>query len=123
MKVSTNYFSTGDDWQLGGGTDTLQIIDEDLTGYFTMIGPAALVPIWAQLNVRGSVGQADFYDTAAFSFSLPDGVSFTSASGVFLTGPVGVPGPIAGAGLPGLIGLLLAGGRLFGWWRRRQKIA
>ena len=46
--------------------------------------------------------------------------SILNNPGMWTETPVGVPGPIAGAGLPGLI---FASGGLLVWWRRKRRDA
>jgi len=55
-----------------------------------------------------------------FSRMVDDIATGTSSYGLVTGLNAAVPAPLAGAGLPGLI---LAGGGLLGWWRRRKKIA
>jgi hypothetical protein len=78
--------------------------------------------IFVQASLTASGGDSHGAGTAsadppALDLILPQGWTFTSESGVLLTEPLAVPGPIVGAGLPGLI---FAGASLLGWMHRRR---
>ena len=63
-------------------------------------------------------------DRGTFPFAPQGDVGATimtsAVGGLVVRGTVPIPGPIAGAGLPGVIFSI---GGLLGWWRRRQRTA
>jgi hypothetical protein len=97
----------------GDDNDTFLLMrSNENPGRFLVLGFLAepLTDAGGVVPITTAVSGANEFNTVGPTFSR-----------IFVSGSVSaVPGPIVGAGLPGLI---LASGGLLAWWRRRQKIA
>lgn len=81
------------------------------SGSYALTGTSDTVKLLADLDLFGENSAIlDYADTASIRFILPDNVTFTSDSGVFLSQAVPEPGTLA---------LLIAPAALMLWQRRR----
>ena len=113
FQVGTATFSDSASNWVSYGYASNTVDDIVFEGIYALTGPSTDLGIYEVLDAGCGGGVAcDFAHTGAVSLSLPDGVSLTSDSGVFLTGS-NVPEP-------GSLALLSAGLALTATFRRRR---
>lgn len=100
-RLGLHQFDTGwtsIDYDFRSDPDDSSNVDLVITGFFNMVGPILELSLVGQLNAVATAGAVtDYSHTAGVSLLLPDGMSMSSASGVFLTGAQAVPEPSTSA--------------------------
>ena len=107
-----------------GGFEHFEVLADSAThkhlhGTFTITGAQTAFDIFLGFNLSCSSGtDCDFGNSGHLRFDMPDNVSYTSASGLLLTG-----GPITSVPEPATLALLLASLGVLGLVSQRRRVA